>query len=90
MTYKVVAILWQDHYTVSREELPNDPDSALLTPTLSFGIIVKETDKTILLVSDIERYSDRDEATYLLILKSTIEGIQTYGEIVVENLRFAP
>ena len=79
--YEIVAVLWQDHQQIVRDILPKNPDSIVENCTLSVGIILEETKKCILLVSDIERTQDKDDATYLIILKSTIESIKKYGKI---------
>jgi hypothetical protein len=92
MKYKIGAILWQDHLKVDRNDIPDDPDEAievLLRPTLSVGMIMRETEKSVLLVFDIERYGDHDEGTYLIILRPNILGITTYGEIELEDIRFS-
>lgn len=78
--YSLESILWEDHTHVSRGQLPNNPDT-FVTPTLSFGVITKETDKSLVLVSDIERYETGDETTYTIIFKSAIVGRKKYGEI---------
>ena len=84
--YPVVAILWEDHLEIRRESVPKNADDALI-PTLSIGILYRETAKTITLVSDIERYVDRDDTTYLIILKNTVVSVQEYGRIKVKKLR---
>jgi hypothetical protein len=84
--YDIASILWEDHYHVSQGPLPNDPDDFVL-PTLSVGIILEETDKTLLLVSDIERYEDREDVSYTIIYKATIIGRKTYGTINIVEPR---
>lgn len=86
MNRKVVAVMWEDHVYVDRDSVPRDPDD-LLTTTLSIGIVYKETDKALVLVNCIETYEDRDDASYTVILKSTIQAIKEYGEIEIETLR---
>lgn len=86
MNRKVVAVFWDDHMYVDRDRIPRDPDEQLMT-TLSFGVIYKETEKTLVLVNSIESYSDRDDASYTIIVKSTIQAIKEYGEIEIDNLR---
>ena len=81
--YKVVAVLWDDHIAFDRVPLPRDPDDAM-TPTLTIGFIHKQTKKTLTLVSDLERYEDRDEASYVVILRSCIRSIKEYGAIQLE------
>lgn len=84
--YDIVAIFWDDHYHVTRSRLINDASDIL--PTLSLGIIVKETSRHIWLLSDLERYETRDEATYTIILKSTIVATEKYGKIKLNKLKF--
>jgi hypothetical protein len=55
--------------------------------TLSVGILYQETPKAITLVNSVERYDDRDDASYTIILRSTIQAIQEYGEIELYTLR---
>jgi hypothetical protein len=86
MNKRLVAVLWDDHMYVDREAIPKNPDDILVT-VLSVGIIYKETDKTLVLVNCIERYEERDDASYTIILKSTIQGIKEYGGIEIEELR---
>lgn len=85
-TKSIVAILWEDHVYIDRGIMAEDPDE-ILTTNLSVGIIYKETKKVIILVNGIERYEDRDDVSYTVILKSTIQGIKEYGEIKIEKLR---
>lgn len=84
--YSIAVIFWDDHYSASRETLPFDPDG-LMTPVMSVGIIVEESDKSVLLVHDIERYQDRDDCTYTRILKGTIVGRKNFGTIEIEEPR---
>lgn len=83
--YKIVAILWEDHTRVTSSSMVIDPDTAI-KPTLSVGIIYKDTKKSIVLVSDIERYEDRDETTYTIIRKPVV-AIREYGEIELAKIR---
>jgi len=84
--YPIVAVLWEDHLSVAREAIPKDADKELI-PTLSIGILYNETEKTFTLVSDIERYHDRDDTTFLIILKSTVVSVKEYGMIKIKRLR---
>jgi hypothetical protein len=85
--YKIVAVLWEDHIQVTRSEIPKNPHDVLNKPSLSFGVLAKETDKCVMLISDIERYPDHDDGNYIIIFKSTIVGIKEYGEIPL-RIRF--
>lgn len=84
--YKIVAVLWEDHIYVDRDKIPRNPDEEIMT-TLSVGILYQETPKAITLVNSIERYDERDDASYTIILRSTIQGIKDYGDIELEDLR---
>lgn len=84
--YKIVAVLWDDHIYVDRDRVPHSPDDEIMT-TLSIGILYQQTNKSLTLVNSIERYDDRDDASYTIILCSTIQAIKEYGEIEIENLR---
>lgn len=87
MTYKVVAVIWNDHMRVDRQELKRTPN---MVSTLTFGVIIEKNKKHLIIASDIERYDDRDDSTYIIILRSCIEGIKVFGEIEIDNLRIAP
>jgi hypothetical protein len=79
--YPIESILWEDHTHVERGPLPDNPDDFVL-PTLSIGIVLKETDKALVLVSEIERYRNQeDDMTYTLIFKDAIVGRKKYGKI---------
>jgi hypothetical protein len=78
--YKVIAVLWDDHITFGRTELLKNPDKSL-KPTLTIGFLYNQTKKTMTVVSDLERYSDRDEASYTVILKSCVRSVKEYGDI---------
>jgi hypothetical protein len=78
--YKVVAVLWDDHTTFERTTLIKNPES-VLKPTLTVGFIYKKTAKTLTVVSDLEAYTDHTDASYVVILRSTIRSIKDYGTI---------
>ena len=84
--FNVEIVLWEDHMRVEREAIPKDPD-IFVSPTLSVGIIIKETKKIIVLVSNIERYPDRDDCNYLLIYKGSIISRSKYGKIKLRKLQ---
>lgn len=83
--YYIESVIWTDHMHVDRGSLPDDPDSHVGL-TISFGVVLKETDKVLILVSEIERYSVEDEYSYLLIYKSAIIGRKRYGKIELSNI----
>lgn len=83
--YKVVAVLWDDHITFQRTVLLKHPDE-VIKPTLTIGFIYKDTKKTLTVVSDLERYSDHTDASYMIILKSTIRSIKEYGKIQLDSI----
>jgi len=82
---KVVCILWLDHLHVNRSSLGGWKKAQ--TPTLSIGLIVDETEKALVLASDIERYEERDDVTYTIIYKSAIQSIKEYGSIKIARLK---
>lgn len=84
--YPIVAILWEDHTYVTRSSMVKSPD-AFLVPTMTVGILYKETDKAIIIVSDIEKYESYDEATYYIILKNAIISKKEFGRIKLTKLR---
>lgn len=87
--YPIIGVFWRDHYTAIASDIPDDPDSIVDTPTLTVGILLRETESSLLVAHDIERGRDIDHATYTVILKGTIVGdIQQYGKIKLKNLRF--
>jgi hypothetical protein len=84
--YSIEIILWEDHTLVERGTIPDNPDE-FVEPTLSVGIVMKETDKTLILVNNIERFKfQEDNANYLLIYKPTIIGRKKFGKIEIANL----
>jgi hypothetical protein len=85
--FDIIAVFWEDHVRADRSPLPSNPDDLFERPALSVGILIKETEKSLLLVSDLDRYDDRDEGTYMCILKSTIVATKKYGTIPISNLR---
>lgn len=84
--YPIVVVLWEDHIEVQRSELPKNVDDLFSRPTLSVGILFKETEKSLLIISDIERYPDRNDASYTAILKSAVIGIKKYGFIKLKDI----
>lgn len=84
--YQVVVVLWDDHMGVDRDSLPKNPDN-LIIPVLSVGIILEETEKVIVLASCIERYAERDDVSYLVILKSTILSTKNFGILKLKKPR---
>lgn len=85
--YEVVAVFWEDHIHFDRSPIIENPSKAFKTPTLTVGILFKEDSKAIIILSDIERYEDRDEATYTVILKGTVVAIKSFGKIKLKSLR---
>lgn len=84
--YEIVVVLWQDHIEYNRAKLPENPDECVERPTLTVGLLYKETDQTVTIISEIEPYDDRDEASFSIILKSTILGLNRYGSIQIRTL----
>lgn len=84
--HKIIAVLWEDHTRFTSGPMVTDPDTAIM-PTLSVGILYKQTEKSLVLVSDIEKYDNRDDVTFTIIRKPAIISQQEYGEIELEKLR---
>lgn len=83
--YKIVAVLWEDHQQIIRSKMVDDPDNHVI-PTLTVGILYKNSKKTYVIVSDIEKYEDRDDANYTIIRKPVL-SVKEYGDIELEELR---
>lgn len=83
--YDIAIIFWEDHYIATSSSLPEDIDD--VTPTLSVGLIIEETDKALVLAHDIEKYNERDDLTYTVILKNAVVGKKIYGQIQLEEPR---
>jgi hypothetical protein len=83
--YDIAIIFWEDHYSVVSSTLPENIDD--VTPTLSVGLIIEETDKALVLAHDIEKYTERDDLTYTVILKNAVVGKKVYGKIKIEEPR---
>jgi len=86
MNKKIVAVIWDDHVYVDRDKIPKHPDD-VLTTNLSVGILYDQTDKVLVLVNSIEAYEERDDVSYTVIVKATIQGIKEYGDIEINELR---
>jgi len=84
--YPIVAVFWEDHVHYERSPIVK-PKDAIPIPTLSVGVLYSEDDRVMIIVSDIERYNDRDESTYMVILKSTIVARKDFGKIKLRALR---
>jgi hypothetical protein len=85
-SYPIVAVFWEDHAHYERSPILK-PSQVIPTPTLSVGILYDEDDRVMIIVSDIERYDDRDEATFMAILKSTVVATKTFGKVKLRSLR---
>lgn len=88
MKYKVVAVIWEDHREVRRQPIINDPEN-LIFPTITIGILLKKTKRILVIVSDIERSVDDDQASYLIIFRSNILAVKEFGELEIDNLRIS-
>ena len=84
--YKVVAVIWDDHMRANRMEIHNDPE-LLITSTITFGALIKTTKRALVILSDLERYHDRDDGSYAVILRKTIQAVKEYGDIEIDNLK---
>lgn len=86
--YRVVAVLWEDHISKIGAEIPKNPDEVFEVPTLTVGILLRETDKSLLVAHDIERLTEVDNSIYTVILKSTVVSIKDYGVIKLDSIRW--
>lgn len=86
--YKVVAILWEDHITKMGAEIPKNPDEVFDIPTLTVGILMRETDKSLLIAHDLERLEEFDNSTYTVILKNAIINRREFGKLDLEEIRW--
>jgi len=86
--YAVVAVLWEDHISRIGAEIPKNPDEVFNMPTLTVGILLRETKKSLLIAHDIERLDDIDSSIYTVILKNAVIAIKEYGNIEIEGLRW--
>jgi hypothetical protein len=84
--YDIVSVLWEDHTTFHNTDLPTELDD-LIRPSLTIGVLYKETERHLVIASHIERYEYSDSADYTVILKGSVLGMKKYGEITIENLR---
>jgi hypothetical protein len=84
--YEIVTVIWDDHISFDRSTLVKNPDT-VLTPSMTIGFLFKETKDAIIIVSNLERYQERDDANYLVILKGCIRGIKRYGKIKINKIR---
>lgn len=81
--YEIEAVLWEDHYHVMGSALPEDID--YIPPTLTVGIILKETEKVIAIIHDIERFGEGLDLSYSVILKSAIISRKKFGTIEISD-----
>lgn len=82
-------VIWEDHTRMDRQPLKGDVENLVVT-SMSTGILLKRTKKWLVIASDIERYEDRDDCTYMIILRKAVLGMQEFGEVEINNLRIAP
>jgi len=83
--YPIVAVLWNDPHIFLREELP-DEDLGI-TPTLTVGLLYKQTDDYIVLAHTIERTSEFDESDYTVIFSGCIVSMKKFGNLKLTKLR---
>lgn len=86
--YRVIAVLWEDHISKIGAEIPKNPDEVFDVPTLTVGILLRETDKSLLVAHDIERLESIDNSTYTVILKSAVLSIRDFGKLKLDNIRW--
>ena len=84
-SYKIVSVLWEDASTFTGQELPQELID-LIIPSLTIGILYKQNKRYVIIASHIERYHDRDQADYTIILRNNIIAMQEHGTITLEDL----
>lgn len=84
--YDIVAVIWDDHISFDRSTLVDKPNS-VLTPTLTVGFLFKETKNALIVVSNLERYKERDDTNFIVILKGCVRGTKRYGKIKIKKIR---
>lgn len=85
--YSMVAILWNDPHIMLRTALPEDSLDHLITPTLTAGILYKKTDDYVIVIHNLERAKDFDEADWTVIFSGCIISIKKFGKIKLKNIR---
>lgn len=86
--YKIVSVIWEDHTSFSRSELPpNDNLEKFIRPSLTVGLLYKNTERFIIVIYNLERYDSTDEADFMLIFSDSIISIQEHGTIKLKKLR---
>lgn len=55
---------------------------------MTVGALIKKTKKYFVIAYNIERYDDRDDFDFIIILRSCILGQKEYGTIELHSLRF--
>ena len=80
--YKLIGVLWNDHVTRVAQEIPDDPDSVVELPTLTVGILLRETKSRILIAHDVELGTNT--GTYTMIYKNAVLTRKIYGKIELE------
>jgi len=87
--YNIIAVLWEDHISKLGAEIPENPDSVFAVPTLTVGILLCETAKSLLIAHDIERLTDVDNSIYTVILKHAVIGVpKVFGQIELKEIRW--
>jgi hypothetical protein len=81
--YKVIAVFWEDHITKFNAEIPKNPDEVFDMPTLTVGILLRETEKSLLIAHDLE-HTEIDSSTFTVIHKDAVISKKEFGEIDLE------
>lgn len=85
--YKIVAVLWRDHTFYEGAPLNHKKALNHILPTLSVGLLWKETEESVTLVSDVERHHHGDTGNFIVIFKGSIEAVREYGTIKIRALK---
>lgn len=81
--YKLVTVLWEDATHATSQELPEILED-LIIPSLTTGILYKQNKRYVIIASHIERYVNRAEADYMIILKGSIISIKEHDIIEID------
>lgn len=84
--YEIITVLWEDHRSFYGAPLPKDVDSLIEDPILSIGFLYKETDKVLVVASEVVP-NEVDEAHFTVIKKDAIVGLKKYGTISLRKFR---
>lgn len=85
--YPIVAVLWNDPHIFLRTELPDEDLEDYIIPTLTVGLLYKQTDDYVVLVHTAERQFHLDEGDFTIIFNGCIISMKEFGTIKLTKLR---